>query len=417
MDVLFLCHRIPFPPNKGDKIRSQALLTHLARNHRVHLACFVDDPADMVHCDAVRKIARGECIFLPLTSTRKWMRAATACIKGQPITTTYLNCRRLHRWIGALVSTQRIDCCFVFSSGMASYLLRGSELDSAHAILDMVDLDSDKWRQYAKVMSFPQRWIFGREAERLERFERAAAAEFGATILVSGYEADSFRRIAPESADRVFAITNGVDLDYFTPGKFVNPFSPGEVPVVMTGRMDYRPNIDAVEWFAREVLSRLKSKLPGVRFHAVGANPPRRWRGNNAPDVSVSEDVYDVRPYIQHAACVVAPLRIARGIQNKLLEAMAMARPIVATHEATRSLAVQPGLELLVENDADAFATAVAMAMGRSDLGENARRYVEQYHNWQRNLVELDHIMAAVAESRRPPADVRKQFAIAEPAQ
>ncbi len=394
MDVLFLCHRIPYPPDKGDKIRSHALLKQLAKNHRVHLACFIDEPGDFAWCDAVRRIAGGECLFVRLTKANKSFRSAMAFLTGKPVTISTLESRAIRQWISALTRAHRIGAAVVFSSGMAPYVLDDPQLDPASSILDMVDVDSDKWRQYATALSGPRAWIFRREARTLERFERLAVQRFGATLLVSDYEAKTFAALAPESDSRIFALANGVDLDFFSTAEFPNPFRPDELPVVMTGRMDYRPNIDAVEWFLREVMPRLKRDLPAVRFYAVGANPPRSWRRIAGPGFEATGKVDDIRPYIQHAAAAVAPLRMARGIQNKVLEAMAMGKSVVATHEATRGLNVMPGTDLLVANDPDGFAAAVMAAIRRVDLGKNARRYVERHHDWSRNLADLDQHLA-----------------------
>ena len=364
----------------------------------MHVACFVDDPDDFAWCDAVRDIARGECLFVPLPNAQKWLGAARAYLTAQPVTTSYLENRAIRNWIAALGGRCRIGCTVVFSSGMASYVLKHSQLDPSHSILDMVDLDSDKWQQYADVASGPRAWIYQREAGKLARFERLAAEQFGATLLVSDHEAKSFAALARESASRIFALKNGVDLDYFAPADLPDPFPPEDLPVVMTGRMDYRANINAVEWFAREVMPRLKIEIPSARFYAVGANPPRSWRFG--PEFVAVGQVEDIRPYILHARAIVAPLKIARGVQNKILEAMAMAKSIVATHGATRGLEATPGTDLLIADDPASFASAVVSAISRSDLGQNARRYVEQQHNWDRNLACLDsHLGRIGAES------------------
>jgi glycosyltransferase involved in cell wall biosynthesis len=185
-----------------------------------------------------------------------------------------------------------------------------------------------------------------------------------------------------------------VDLDYFSPADLPNPFPSDTLPVVMTGRMDYRANINAVEWFAREVMPRVKIALPSARFYAVGANPPQSWRPS--PEFAAVGQVKDIRPYILNARAIVAPLKIARGVQNKILEAMAMAKTVVATPEATRGLEANPGIDLLVADDPASFASTVVTAINRSDLGRNARRFVEQNHNWDRNLASLDRHLSRI---------------------
>ena len=297
---------------------------------------------------------------------------------------------------------------------MAPYILDDSGFDPAHAILDMVDIDSDKWRQYAAVARGLQHWIFRREAAKLFRLERAAARRFGATILVSPYEARSFAAMAPESASRIFALSNGVDLVRFAPGDFPNPFLAAEIPIVMTGHMDYRANVDGVEWFAKEVMPLVARELPDARFHVVGSNPTASLRALAGHLVSLSGYVDDVRPYIRNAAVVVAPLRIARGIQNKVLEAMAMAMPVVATREATQGLDATSGANLWIENEPARFAAAVVAAakgQDRAKVGVNARKYVESYHDWGRNLSVLDELLADICPDEMVPQTVTRRRA------
>jgi sugar transferase (PEP-CTERM/EpsH1 system associated) len=397
LEILFLCHRIPYPPDKGDKIRSHALLTHLAKYHRVHLACFVDDPADMAHVEAVRRLAGGECLFVPLGRAAKFMSAARAILSGQPITTAWFGSRAIKRWIGALLSAREIDRTVAFSSAMAPYVLNNRRLDPGRAILDLVDIDSDKWRQYAAHLSGIRRWIYRREAAKLFQLERTAARVFGATLLVSQYEADSFAILVPEAASRISALPNGVDSKVFAPARFTNPFPAEDIPIVMTGRMDYHPNVDGAEWFFREVLPLLAEDLPRARFYVVGGNPPASLRALAGPKFVVTGQVDDVRPYLQHAAAVVAPLRIARGVQNKVLEAMAMTKPVVATQAATRALCVVPGVHLWVEDSPQGFAEAVIDAVEGPDrfhVARSARNYVERYHDWSTNLSAIDQLLA-----------------------
>ncbi|HXJ00610.1 MAG TPA: TIGR03087 family PEP-CTERM/XrtA system glycosyltransferase [Micropepsaceae bacterium] len=396
MEFLFLSHRIPYPPNKGDKIRSHALLAYLAKRGRVHVACFVDDPVDMQYADAVRQLSGGECLFVPLSRMTKCLGAVAGLLTSRPITIAAYDSNAMTNWLGALAKNHPIDRVVVFSAAMAPYVLDNPALDSSRAVFDMVDIDSDKWRQYAAVSGRLSRWLFGREATMLLRFEREAALRFGATTLVSPFEATSFAAMAPESESRIYPLSNGVDLGYFSPGAHANPFPAGEVPIVMTGMMDYRPNVDAAKWFLDEVMPRLKGGLPNARFYVVGAKPPESLRALAGPSLVVTGAVADVRPYIQHAAAIVAPLRMARGVQNKVLEAMAMEKPIVATFEATRALAVTSGVELWVENEAGAFADAVIEAVqgaNRVQVARNARNYVERHHNWQQNLGLIDDLL------------------------
>jgi sugar transferase (PEP-CTERM/EpsH1 system associated) len=391
-NILFLSHRLPYPPNKGDKIRSHALLAHLAARGTVHLGCFVDDRSDLAHLDTVRQLAGGECHFEFVGPTAKAIRSAGALVSGKAITVASFASTRLEAYLVRLFQKIDFDDVVVFGSAMAPYLFN-DVFCPQRVLFDMVDVDSDKWRQYSMASSGFFRWLYAREAATLEEMERSAARLFGKTILVSEFEADTFRNIAPDYADKIGSLTNGVDLDYFASGAFDNPFPQGECPIVMTGHMDYRPNYEGALWFAREILPLVRKTIPSARAYFVGASPPPELRAAAGPGVVVTGRVADIRPYLQYASAAIAPLRIARGIQNKVLEAMAMARPVVATREATRALAVRSGTHLWVANDPRQFAEAVHTALKGQESERIARAghdYVVQHHNWPAVLSQLD---------------------------
>lgn len=403
-NILFLCHRLPYPPNKGDKIRSYALLKHLASQGTVHLGCFVDDAADLTHLDAVRELARGECHFERVARATKLVRAAGALISGKSITVASFSSYRLEKYIKRMFRENSFDNVVVFGSAVAPYLFN-AELESRHVLFDMVDVDSDKWHQYSSASAGFLKWLYRREAVTLEATERQAARRFGRTLLVSEFEADTFRKIAPESADKIRALTNGVDLNYFSPGEFENPFPETECPIVMTGQMDYRPNYEGALWFAHQILPLVQKSVPNARAYFVGASPPPALRAAAGPAVVVTGRVPDVRPYLQFASAVVAPLRIARGIQNKVLEAMAMAKPVIATEEATRALEVRSGAHLWVSNDPRHFADSLLSALtgvDRERIAQAGREYVIQNHSWQAVMASLDAELDMVRQLQTP---------------
>jgi sugar transferase (PEP-CTERM/EpsH1 system associated) len=244
------------------------------------------------------------------------------------------------------------------------------------------------------------RWIYAREARTVAKLEREAAQAFGRTLLVSPFEAETFRLLAPESAAKIDSLSNGVDLKYFSPGPFANPFPKDELPIVMTGHMDYRPNCDGALWLAKHVAPLLFAEFPRAHLYFVGANPPATLRSIAGPRITVTGMVDDVRPYIEGAEVIVAPLLIARGVQNKVLEAMAMRKCIVATREATRALAVESGQQLWIANGAQPFAAAIAAAIRspeRHQVMDNARRYVGQHHDWGTIFSGLDKTLTYLA--------------------
>ena len=391
-DLLFLAHRIPFPPDKGDKIRAWHMLERLSRTHRIHLGCFIDDPADRAHIPAVRAVC-ADAAFFDIVPRRQRLLASLRMRPGQPLTTGYFHDARLRRWVSEKLAAG-IGRAFVFCSAMAPYLMGTGPL---HRVLDMVDVDSEKWRAYATSAQWPVRAIWTREARTLLAFERRAARYFHRTLLVSQPEADCFRTLAPDSAGRIGAMENGVDLDHFSPAHvFPDPHAPVGRHIVFTGTMDYRPNVAAVTWFAAEVMPRLHARGIPARFTVVGANPAPDVLRLASDTVRVTGRVSDVRPFVACAELVVAPLTIARGIQNKVLEAMAMARPVVASPEAAEGVRAQPGRDLLVASGADATADAVgAVLAGRHPtVGIAARRAMVEGYAWSNTLAGLDGLFS-----------------------
>jgi sugar transferase (PEP-CTERM/EpsH1 system associated) len=409
-DLLFLSQRIPYPPNKGDKIRSWHILSHLARRFRVHLACFIDDQADWAQTGPVRAIC-AETLFVPLNPTLAKLRSLRALLSGEPLTRFYFDSPLVRNWVRARIAADRPASAFVFSSAMAPYLLDHEGLAPERCVVDMVDIDSDKWRQYAGHTRPPWRQIYTREGRTLLDLERQMARRYGATLFVSAHEAAMFRTMAPESAARIDHVNNGVDVAYFDPALAqASPFAAGETPIVFTGAMDYWPNVDAVQWFAHEIMPLIVRQLPAATFVIVGSNPGEDVKKLAAlPRVAVTGRVADIRPYLAHAAACVVPLRIARGVQNKVLEAMAMARPVIATPQATQGVAARDGRDLLVADSAADFAakTLAVLAGQQAGLGPRGRDFVLAEHTWPRALAALDAILDRVAGSGAPAAGPR----------
>ncbi len=393
-NLLYLVHRLPYPPNKGDKVRSYHLLKHLLAKHRVFLGTFIDDPADEEHIDTLRSMCAGLHVAR-LHPTRARIASLAGLIGGEALTLNYYRDAALQRWVRDTARRERLDATVVFSSSMAQY----ADGLGLPMLVDFVDVDSAKWSEYATHHPWPLSWLYRREGQQLLSYERAVAARAARSFFVTDKETALFRSLAPESARSCEALCNGVDADYFAPDPArASPFAADEVPVVFTGAMDYWPNIDAVTWFATEMLPRLRARWPALRFHIAGRSPTPAVRALAGDAVSVTGTVPDMRPYLQHAAVVVAPLRLARGIQNKILEAMAMARPVVTTNGCAEAITAQRGSELVCADDADAFVREVdALLRTPSDalvMGEAGRRRVQQDYSWEAHLGAFERHLA-----------------------
>jgi len=395
-DLLFLAHRIPYPPNKGDKIRSWNILKHLAGRYRVRLGCLIDDPHDRQYVTELERHC-AEVMAVPIDPFRQRIRALLKSRPGSPLSAAYFQTPELSDWVYETIRRRRIEQALVFSTPMMASLPPWHGY-AMRVVLDMVDVDSKKWREMAEKTAGPKRWIYWREARTLADFERKAAAGAAYTLLSSDVEAALFAASAPELAGRIGAMGNGVDLDYFSPAHgFRRPYPADRPAIVFTGDMSYWPNIEAVAWFAREVLPMLARRNPRPIFVIVGARPAVSVLALAGTDVLVTGRVDDVRPYLAHADAVVAPLLLARGVQNKVLEAMAMGRPVIATSAAEEGLDVRGDGAMLIADGREEFARHVDETLDghHGDIGQIARRVAETRFGWAKKLSRLDELFDA----------------------
>ncbi|WP_342618762.1 TIGR03087 family PEP-CTERM/XrtA system glycosyltransferase [Rhodoferax sp. GW822-FHT02A01] len=406
-NLLYLAHRLPYPPNKGDKVRSYHLLKHLSASNQVYLGTFVDDPDDWQHVDTVRAL----CTQLHVAGLNpRWakLRSLIGLLHHQALGLRYYRNAGLQVWVNQVLAENQIDAIVIFSSVMAQYIPVNSQ-KSVPMLVDFVDVDSAKWSQYAANHSWPLSWLYRREGERLLAFEREVAARARRSFLVTENEVALFQRLAPECAQKVDALCNGVDAEYFAPDpQRASPFAVGStgdgaVSLVFTGAMDYWPNIDAVAWFVSDVLPQLLTRWPGLRFYIVGRNPPPTVQNLASPSVVVTGTVADVRPYLQHATLVVAPLRVARGIQNKILEAMAMARPVIASRECAGAVSAVEGKELLSAGTASEFVDQIQALLNAPEravaVGHAGRECVVQHYSWTAHLGGIDRYLSSTPVS------------------
>ena len=395
--LLYLVHRLPYPPNKGDKVRSYHLLQHLVQQHRVFLGTFIDDPADEEHLETVRQICP-DLHVVRLNPRIAKLRSLAGFLTHHALSIHYYKNSSLQAWVNQTLADNNIDTVVIFSSVMAQFV---SNLACPPMLVDFVDVDSAKWTQYAPDHHWPLSWLYRRESDRLLAFERAIALLAVRSFFVTENEAEIFRNMAPESAHRVEAISNGVDSDFFSldvhrPSPFTTSVAASaSIPVVFTGAMDYWPNIDAVMWFATDILPALHRQWPSVCFYIVGRNPPSSVTALASPGkVVVTGTVADVRPYLQHAAVVVAPLRVARGIQNKILDAMAMERPVVASQSCVQAINAKPETELLAATSAADFVNQISALLQSpqrcASVGKAGRQRVLYSYSWAAHLTKID---------------------------
>jgi sugar transferase (PEP-CTERM/EpsH1 system associated) len=394
MNVLYLVHRLPYPPNKGDKLRSFHELSYLRRRHQVWCGCFVDDPADLLHVDAVRAMC-ADAAAIRLFKAVSTPRGLWNLARGGTFTEGYYQhlqmVRTLHRWNSQVA----FDAVLVFSSGMAPY---AQCVNAPRKVLDFCDLDSRKWTAYARRASGARARLYDIEGRRLATRELQWLNEFDAAAVITDAEAADLGVSALRQ--RVFTISNGVTIPELPESQWIPP-----TPVAgFVGCMDYPPNIDAVVWFVREIWPLIRRRVPDASFEIVGRHPTRAVRAlADAPGVHVVGEVDDVFSFVRRFRVSVSPIRIARGLQNKVLEAMAAARPVVLTSAAATGLSAKDGVHYLIADAASAFAEQVVSLLADPDrcfrLGAAARRFVAANHCWEREMSRLESLLFAPAPS------------------
>ena len=394
--LLYLTHRIPYPPNKGDKIRSFHWLKGLASKYDIYLGTFIDTPEDEQYANEVKKYCR-EVFIERLKPTQAKIKSLTGLFSGQALSVPYYSNSAFQNWVSRCVCDNNIDEALIFSSPMAQFV-EGRAFQVMRRVMDFVDIDSDKWQQYATAKSGLMRSLYAREAKKLFQYEKKIHDLFSASVFVSSKESVAFQELISEPSNKITYVNNGVDFNYFSPKiKHDNPYIERTPVLVFTGAMDYWANVDAVVWFVQTVFPQLKAKFPDVMFYIVGSKPAQEVEKlRNIEGVVVTGRVEDVRPYMQYASVVVAPMRIARGIQNKVLEGMAMAKPCVVSDQAWAGIDAADGKELRVANTQAEWVACLSHLLLKDDalkMGEKARQFVIEQFSWANNVTRLIAIL------------------------
>jgi sugar transferase (PEP-CTERM/EpsH1 system associated) len=390
MRILFLCHRLPYPPKRGGKIRPFNMIRHLARAHEVTVATLARTAEEWAEGQELKRFCH-ELHVGRIGQAEGWARFALWGATGRPATFGYFHSPGLARTVRELLATRGFDAILVHCSSMGPYVAHHR---GCRRVMDFGDADSEKWLEYARRAPLPLSAAFRLEGWRVRGWERRLGAAFDVCSVISPREREVLRGYVRTP---IHVIPNGVDLEYFQPRR-----APGEdhAPprLIFTGNMSYRPNVDAVRHLVGEILPRVRRDIPEAECHIVGMDPaPAVRRLADGRHVVVTGQVPDVRPHFDAAAVAVAPLRLARGLQNKVLEAMAMRVPVVASPAAVQGIQAVPDRDLLVAADPDAFARAVVALLldpaARERYAAAGRACVESNHTWERLLSRLEALV------------------------
>jgi sugar transferase (PEP-CTERM/EpsH1 system associated) len=392
--ILFLTPRFPYPPLRGDQVRSYHQIRELARRHAVSLVSVTDrrvPAAARVHmaslCEqvSIRRLGVGRAI----AGIGRLLRA-----DGRPLQ-TLLYAAVGRDAVARLVAGGGFDLVHAQLVRTAGLLPPETGLP---IVVDLVDAMSASYRRRQAIAPWWQRPALALEAARLASFEQVLLRTASACLVVSEAE----RRALGLEGTRATVNPNGVELQAF-------PFRPGSgapARVVFIGNLGYPPNVDGVLWFASEILPRLRTRMPATEFIVVGPRAPRALRKlGRIPGITVAGFVPNVHEALTEAQVAVAPLRAGGGIQNKVLEAMAAGTPVVATTLAVGGIDVHDGEHCLVANTPAAFADAVALLFRRPELrlrlATAARARVVQQYSWEHSVAQLEGVYTAATEVHR----------------
>lgn len=397
MKILYVCHRFPFPPKRGGKIRPFNMIRHFARTHEVTVCSLVRSDAEAregaglaAHCKRYEMVR----VHDPLQAARMVARLPTPV----PSSFGFFHSNELARRIRTAVTRERFDLIFVHCSSVARYV---EAIPDVPKILDFGDMDSQKWREYAQAKPFPLSWGYGLEAWKLEREEARLARRFDLCTATTRAEWETLEAMGTGTPTDWFP--NGVDSDFFAPTD--KPYDADRI--VFVGRMDYYPNQECMAEFCAKVMPLLRARRPATTLAIVGADPSPAMRElGKLPGVTVTGSVPDVRPYLHEAALMVAPLNIARGTQNKILEGMAAGVPVLSSRVAAGGVDASAPEHLLTASTPDEYVGAILRVLGdpaeRARLARAGRARMLSHHAWPQSMRRLDGIVERCLAQSRP---------------
>ena len=391
MKILFISQRLPYPPIRGDKIRGFNLVKGLSERHDVSVVSFIRTTKEMADVETLKQY----CASVDVCMLSEWKSKLNACLgvfSTKPLTLSWYYSKQLWDIVQKKIRDEKFDLLFVMCSSMAQYVFDNDN----PKIIDLVDVDSEKWIQYANRTSFPYSWVYSLEAKRLRRYEKDINKIFNNCLVVTEEEKKIFSSFSLYP-DKITAISIGIDEEYFKP--LLEEYTSNTI--VFTGAMDYFPNIDAMIFFCKEILPLVKEKLPDVILYIVGSSPTQEvQRLANNKDIIVTGYVDDTRPYIGKSAVCVVPLRVAQGIQNKILEAMSMGIPVVTTSFGNKGVGAEEDKEIVVADDKNKFAEKVVEILQnrilRDQLSRNGKQLIGQRYSWKRVTDELNELIETV---------------------
>lgn len=397
LNLVVVAPRFPFPLDKGDRLTIFHLLEFFARRHLVSLVCFLEEGQDPAWAEKVAPFcARVEMV--PLRKSRAYFNCATGLWGRTPLQIHYYRDAAMRAAVGRVIDDLQPDLLYAHTIRMGQYIEPYRTYPRVLAMQIAMTLNYQRLAEHAD--NWASKLFFTTEYRKVRAFEAEYARQFDRVLLISQHDLDAIEQKRP--LDNVFFSPHGVDFDYFAPDESVakEPDS-----LILTGNMNYAPNVDAVTYFCAEILPLVRQQVPAVKVNIVGADPaPKVLALAQEPGVQVTGRVPDLRPYMNRAQVALAPLRIGAGLQNKVLEGMAMGLPMVITSVANEGIQAKAPDHLLIGDTAEAFAACVVTLLQDADqrrrLGAAARTFIQQQWSWDKHFSDLEQLFTALVEQR-----------------
>lgn len=386
MEILFLSHRFPFPPTRGDKIRSFNMVKHLHDSgHKVTVASLARSREEAEDCRGIGDYC-DDFVICEVRNPVQAVRMGLRLLTSEPSSMGFFYSSKLQKEVRRLLAEKKFDLIVVFSSTAAQYV---SHVHDIPKLLDFCDMDSQKWLGFSKFKKWPISMGYQIEGAKLEKEEKVLCKEFDVCTCATDFEVDTLDSYQSGVISGFFP--NGVDFDFFAPTS--NDYVRHSISFV--GRMDYYPNEECVLSFCQKVMPVLREKYPDVTLSVIGAEPPANIMAlNREPGVTVTGTVDDIRTYVQKSALMVTPLEIARGTQNKILEGMAMGVPVISSRTAARGVDAVVGEHILAATTPEEYVAHISRLFDdeaeRDRLAKAGRERVVSHHNWPRAMELFD---------------------------
>ncbi len=398
MHILILAQRVPYPPNKGEKLRTFHQLEYLKnKGHSISVLAPYASESELQYFDVLDTTYCEHVLTHKLS--RKFIALSKGLIKGQSLSVANFYHPSLQKKFEDAICHCEFDVIMCSASSMAEYVFQSEVLKSLpqkpKLIMDFMDLDSDKWLQYSQQSKGPMRYVYHREHSILARYEQRIADEFSSCFFITDTEVSLFKKNYPHGTN-ICAIENGIDKKLFYPPQ--TPRQQTTPHFLFAGVMDYPPNIDAVQWFVENVWPRIVKQWPQAKFTIAGMNPSEKIKKlSSEPGIEITGFVDDIKPYFDHANIFVAPFRIARGVQNKVLQALACGLPVVASSMGAEGIRYTKDHDILLADSPTSFYEQIARLMQDHSLyqtiSENGIETIDRHYSWESILQPLEALM------------------------